>query len=117
MPCADSSTICARRQVITDPLPRRRIRTSRCPSSSSITHPQPFRHRASLGDHAYGESPGRGDAAQAFAYGSSSSSRILRRPVTGTVSGIGPGLFCQRARRAAHRKRVAHDDPGPVKRS
>jgi hypothetical protein len=29
MPWADSSTICARRQVTTDPLPRRMIRTSR----------------------------------------------------------------------------------------
>src|SRR5262249_6962790 len=37
IPCADSSTICARRQVTTDPLPRRTIRTSRCPSSSSIS--------------------------------------------------------------------------------
>jgi len=37
MPWADSSTICARRQVTTDPLPRRMIRTSRCPSSSSIS--------------------------------------------------------------------------------
>jgi len=37
MPWADSSTIWARRQVTTDPLPRRMIRTSRCPSSSSIS--------------------------------------------------------------------------------
>ena len=37
MPCADSSTICARRQVTTDPVPRRTIRSSRCPSSSSIS--------------------------------------------------------------------------------
>ena len=37
IPCADSSTICARRQVTTDPLPRRTIRTSCCPSSSSIS--------------------------------------------------------------------------------
>jgi hypothetical protein len=29
MPWADSSTICARRQVTTDPLPRRTIRTRR----------------------------------------------------------------------------------------
>jgi hypothetical protein len=29
MPCADSSTICTRRQVTTGPLPRRTIRTSR----------------------------------------------------------------------------------------
>ena len=34
MPWAESSTICARRQVTTDPLPRRTIRTSRRPSSS-----------------------------------------------------------------------------------
>src|SRR3954454_7838214 len=33
MPCADNSTICARRQVTTDPLERRTIRSSRCPSS------------------------------------------------------------------------------------
>jgi hypothetical protein len=37
MPWADSSTICARRQVTTDPVPRRTIRTSRRPSSSSIS--------------------------------------------------------------------------------
>ena len=37
MPWADSGTICARRQVTTDPLPRRMIRTSRRPSSSSIS--------------------------------------------------------------------------------
>jgi hypothetical protein len=37
IPCADSSTICARRQVTTDPLPRRTIRISCCPSSSSIS--------------------------------------------------------------------------------
>ncbi len=37
MPCADSSTICARRQVTTDPVPRRMIRSNRCPSSSSIS--------------------------------------------------------------------------------
>jgi hypothetical protein len=37
MPCADSSSICARRQVTTDPLPRRTIRTRRRPSSSSIS--------------------------------------------------------------------------------
>ena len=37
MPCADNSTICARRQVTTDPLPRRTIRTSRRPSPSSIS--------------------------------------------------------------------------------
>src|SRR4030095_12925963 len=33
MPCADSSTICARRQVTTDPELRRTIRSSRLPSS------------------------------------------------------------------------------------
>jgi hypothetical protein len=32
MPWADSSIICARRQVTTDPLSRRTIRTSRRPS-------------------------------------------------------------------------------------
>ena len=49
MPCADSSTICARRQVTTDPLPWRTIRTSRWPSSSSISmHPKPLGHRPSL---------------------------------------------------------------------
>jgi hypothetical protein len=37
MPCAEKSTICARRQVTTDPLPRRTIRTRRRPSSSSIS--------------------------------------------------------------------------------
>ena len=33
MPCTDSSTICARRQVTTDPDERRTIRSSRFPSS------------------------------------------------------------------------------------
>src|SRR6266536_1368859 len=37
MPWADSRTICARRQVTTEPVPRRTIRTSRRPSSSSIS--------------------------------------------------------------------------------
>jgi hypothetical protein len=37
MPCADSRIICARRQVTTDPVPLRTIRSSRCPSSSSIS--------------------------------------------------------------------------------
>ena len=37
MPCADSSTIWARRQVTTDPVPRRTIRSKRRPSSSSIS--------------------------------------------------------------------------------
>jgi hypothetical protein len=32
-----SSTICARRQVTTDPVPRRTIRNRRAPSSSSIS--------------------------------------------------------------------------------
>ena len=37
MPWADSKTICARRQVTTDPLSRRTIRTRRRPSSLSIS--------------------------------------------------------------------------------
>ncbi|KAF5990264.1 hypothetical protein BOG92_054325 [Streptomyces sp. WAC00263] len=37
MPCADSRIIWARRQVTTDPVPRRMIRSSRPPSSSSIS--------------------------------------------------------------------------------
>ncbi|MFB7867915.1 hypothetical protein [Streptomyces sp. NPDC056069] len=37
MPCADSSTIWARRQVTTDPVPLRMICSSRLPSSSSIS--------------------------------------------------------------------------------
>src|SRR5215217_4896332 len=37
MPCADSSTICARRQVTTEPEPRRTIRSSRLPSSLPIS--------------------------------------------------------------------------------
>jgi hypothetical protein len=36
MCCADSSTICARRQVTTDPVPRRTMRSSRLPSLLSI---------------------------------------------------------------------------------
>jgi hypothetical protein len=36
MPWAESSTICARRQVTTEPLERRTIRSSRVPSSSLI---------------------------------------------------------------------------------
>jgi hypothetical protein len=37
MPWADSKTICARRQVTTDPLPRRTMRSSWLPSSISLT--------------------------------------------------------------------------------
>ncbi|GGQ31925.1 hypothetical protein GCM10010140_72480 [Streptosporangium pseudovulgare] len=37
MPCAGHSTICAHRQVTTEPEPRRTIRSSRLPSSSSIS--------------------------------------------------------------------------------
>jgi hypothetical protein len=37
MPCADSSTICARRQVTTEPEPRRTVRSSRLPSSLVIS--------------------------------------------------------------------------------
>ena len=37
MPYADHSTICARRQVTTDPDPRRTIRFRRLPSSSLIS--------------------------------------------------------------------------------
>jgi hypothetical protein len=55
---ADSSTICARRQVTTDPLPRRMIRTSRYPSPSSISRTRsPFSHRASLRDQHAEEKP------------------------------------------------------------
>jgi hypothetical protein len=49
MPCAGSSTICARRQVTTEPWPRRTIRTS--PTALIIidlTHPRPLSHRPSL---------------------------------------------------------------------
>ncbi|MCI3928894.1 hypothetical protein MQV74_06285 [Streptomyces sp. AN091965] len=37
IPCVDSKTIWARRQVTTDPVPLRMIRSSRRPSSSSIS--------------------------------------------------------------------------------
>ena len=37
IPCAGGSTVCARRQVTTGPLPRRTIRASRRPWSSSIS--------------------------------------------------------------------------------
>jgi hypothetical protein len=37
MPCAESNTICARRHVTTEPLPRRTMRARRRPSSSSIS--------------------------------------------------------------------------------
>jgi hypothetical protein len=37
MPWADSNTICARRQVTTEPVPRRTIRSSRLPSSGVIS--------------------------------------------------------------------------------
>jgi hypothetical protein len=61
MPCADSSTICARRQVTTEPLPPRMIRTSRPPSSSSISR---TRDRSVTGPvsrtSARKETPGRG---------------------------------------------------------
>lgn len=51
MPGGDGSTICARRQVTTDPLPRRTIRTSRAPSSIiDRTHPQAISHGPSLRD-------------------------------------------------------------------
>ena len=36
MPCADNNTICARRQVTTEPLVRRTKRSSRLPSSLVI---------------------------------------------------------------------------------
>jgi hypothetical protein len=45
MPWADSSTICARRHVITDPEARRMIRISRRPSSSSSPR-RVTKHRA-----------------------------------------------------------------------
>jgi hypothetical protein len=61
MPWADSSTICARRQVTTDPLSRRTIRTSRRPSSSSIsrTRTRSATGPVSAGQHAH-ESAGAG---------------------------------------------------------
>jgi hypothetical protein len=37
MPWAESKTICARRQVTTEPVPRRTIRSSRLPSSGVIS--------------------------------------------------------------------------------
>ena len=49
MPWADSSTICARRQVTTDPLPRRTIRTQAL-VVIDLTHPHTFGHRPSLED-------------------------------------------------------------------
>jgi hypothetical protein len=61
MPWADSSTICARRQVTTDPLPRRMDPYQ--PLSLVIvdlTHPQPFSHRASLDDQRLQANRGRG---------------------------------------------------------
>src|SRR5690606_3735949 len=42
MPCADSNTICARRQVTTDPEDRRTILNSRLPSSLSISRTNSF---------------------------------------------------------------------------
>lgn len=39
MPCADNNTICARRQVTTEPELRRTIRSSRLPSS--LVSPEP----------------------------------------------------------------------------
>jgi hypothetical protein len=49
MPGADSKTICARRQVTTDPLSRRTIRTRRRPSSSSISRTARVRPPAQSG--------------------------------------------------------------------
>ncbi|WP_307659333.1 hypothetical protein [Streptomyces sp. V1I1] len=46
MPWADSSTIWARRQVTTDPVPLRMIRSSRLPSASSISR---TRTRSAIG--------------------------------------------------------------------
>jgi hypothetical protein len=61
LPCADSSTICARRQVTTDPLSRRTIRTSRRPSSSSISPPAHARRPAQFeGSARTRPAPGRG---------------------------------------------------------
>ena len=42
MPWAESSTICARRQVTTDPESRRTVRNSRLPSS--LVDPNTFGH-------------------------------------------------------------------------
>jgi hypothetical protein len=42
-PWADSSTICARRQVTTDPEDRRTIRNNRWPSSGSISRTRTLR--------------------------------------------------------------------------
>lgn len=53
MPCADSSTICARRQLTAELVPRRMIRNRCRPSSSSVSRARPrsatrtaWRHRA-----------------------------------------------------------------------
>ena len=49
IPCADSSTICARRQVTTDPAgPAHDPHQPPTLIIIDLTHPQPFRHRPSL---------------------------------------------------------------------
>jgi hypothetical protein len=75
MPWADSSTICARRQVTTDPLPRRMIRTSRRPSPSSISRTRSRSVTEPVSAiSACGESPG---GANLTCYGTSSISSPL----------------------------------------
>ena len=59
MPWADSSTICARRQVTTDPLPRGDPHQPPTLVIINLTHPQPLSHPASLKDQRLrGKAPG-----------------------------------------------------------
>src|SRR5689334_20841906 len=100
MPCADSSTICARRQVTTDPLPRRTIRTSRRPSSSSISR---TRSRSVTGPvsaiKAPREScPGKVGRANVTCYGTRSGRQAVRReydhqPDAPAASWVAPCAF------------------------
>ena len=91
MPCADSSTICARRQVTTDPLPRRMIRTNRPPSSSPISR---TRSRSLTGPvsriSAREESP---DRANVSCYGTRSKVRLSQSSWSGTRVGDRQAMY------------------------
>ena len=86
MPWADSSTIWARRQVTTDPLPRRMIRTSRRPASSSISRTRSRSVTEPVSEiTACGESPSRANVA---CYGTRSLfRRQVKRPSTEMLAG------------------------------
>jgi hypothetical protein len=99
MPCADSSTICARRQVTTDPLPRRTIRTRCCPSSSSISRTlrRSVTHLVSAISTCRKNCPGRASSTGANVTCYGTSPRSLVRPITLDIHSVAaqPGRTCQ----------------------